>query len=107
MEYVNIFAYGELMKENVTLELIGGIPEKNSGKIYNFEKFFDEKIGYWGVRIKENSYVNGIILFNITSDELEIFDNYEDEGTYYSKNKTICRDLNGNNYESYVYVRLE
>jgi len=51
--------------------------------------------------------LDGIILFNITSKELEIFDDYEDDGTYYSKNKTICYDLNGKGYESYVYVRLE
>ncbi|WP_459201932.1 gamma-glutamylcyclotransferase family protein [Methanococcus sp. CF] len=107
MEYVNIFAYGELMKDERLLELINRIPERNSGKIINFEKFFDEKIGYYGVRLKENSLVDGIILFDISSKELEIFDNYEDEGTYYSKNKTICYDLEGKSYESYVYVRLE
>ncbi|WP_183547112.1 gamma-glutamylcyclotransferase family protein [Methanococcus maripaludis] len=106
MDYFNIFAYGELMKEEVLLELIGRIPEKNFGKIYNFEKFFDEKIGYYGIKSKENSSVSGIILFNINSTELEIFDDYEDEGIYYSKNKTICYDLKENSYESFVYIRI-
>ncbi|CAF29935.1 gamma-glutamylcyclotransferase family protein [Methanococcus maripaludis] len=107
MDYFNIFAYGELMKDEILFELINRVPEKNLGKIYNFEKFFDEKIGYYGIKPKENSSISGIILFNINSTELEIFDDYEDEGTYYSKNKTICYDLNGKGYESYVYVRLE
>ncbi|MBB6401691.1 hypothetical protein HNP92_000996 [Methanococcus maripaludis] len=48
MEYFNIFAYGELMKDERLLELINRIPEKNSGKIIDFEKFFDKKIGYYG-----------------------------------------------------------
>lgn len=62
---MNVFAYGELMKKERLNELINRIPEMKKGKIIGFEKFFDKSIGHYGIRKKENSVVEEIILFNI------------------------------------------
>ena len=104
---MNVFAYGELMKKERLKELINRIPEMKKGKIFGFEKFFDKSIGYYGVRKKEkeNSTVEGTILFDISEDELKIFDDYEDEGEYYFRTETIAYDDEGNKYKVFVYLR--
>ncbi len=125
----NVFAYGELMKKDRLMELINRIPEMKKGKIIGYEKFFDKSIGYYGVRKKEktekrknnkytgnsgnnkkiensvvDSVVEGIVLLNISKDELKIFDDYEDEGIYYFREKTMAYCEDGK-YEVYVYLR--
>ena len=102
---INVFAYGELMKKDRLKELINRIPEMKKGKIMGFEKFFDQSIGYYGIRKKENSVVEGIILFGISEDELKIFDDYEDEGEYYFREKTIVYCKDGKEYTAFVYLR--
>ena len=102
---INVFAYGELMKKDRLKELINRIPEMKKGKIMGFEKFFDQSIGYYGIRKKENSVVEGIILFGISEDELKIFDDYEDEGEYYFRRKTHAYDNEGNKYDVFIYIR--
>jgi len=102
---MNVFAYGELMKKERLKELINRIPEMKKGKIFGFEKFFDQSIGYYGIRKKENSTVEGIILFDISEDELKIFDDYEDEGEYYFREKTIVYCKDGKEYTAFVYLR--
>ena len=47
MSKYNVFAYGELMKKERLLELINRIPKMIKGRVYNYEKFFDETIGYY------------------------------------------------------------
>ncbi len=101
---INLFVYGELLKEEILLNLIKRIPLMENAKIVGYEKFFDEKIGYYGVRKKENSIVNGKILFNISNEELKIFDDFEDEGVYYFRKpaKIHCENKI---YDGYVYLR--
>jgi len=102
---MNLFVYGELMKDHVLLRLINRIPEKKRGKIKGYEKFFDPSIGYYGVRRKEGSEVTGFILLDITEDELKIFDYFEDEGELYRRVKTKAYDEDGREYEVFLYVR--
>ncbi|AEH06545.1 gamma-glutamylcyclotransferase family protein [Methanothermococcus okinawensis] len=105
---MNVFAYGELMKKDRLKELINRVPKMKKGKIIGYEKFFDKNIGYYGVKeeIKEKrKTVDGIILFDISEDELKIFDDYEDEGVYYLRRKTHAYDDEGNKYEVCVYIR--
>ncbi len=101
----NVFAYGELMKRERLLELINRVPKMIKGRVYNYEKFFDESIGYYGARKKEGSYIDGIILADITDKELEIFDDYEDLDVYYVREKTTAVDEYGNEYCVYIYLR--
>ncbi|AEF97246.1 gamma-glutamylcyclotransferase family protein [Methanotorris igneus] len=103
----NVFAYGELMKEERLKELINRVPKMKKGKIFGFEKFFDEGIGYYGIKKKEGSVVEGVILMDITEEELRIFDDYEDEGIYYFREKTKAYDEEGNEYDVYVYLRVK
>ncbi|XRO74992.1 gamma-glutamylcyclotransferase family protein [Methanocaldococcus sp. 28A] len=105
MKY-NIFAYGELMKKERLLELINRVPKMIIGRVYGYEKFFDETIGYYGARKKENSYIDGIILLDINDKELKIFDDYEDLNVYYIREKTVAVDENGKKYEVYIYLRI-
>lgn len=102
---MNLFAYGELMKDGVLLRLIGRIPEKKRGKIKGYERFFDYSIGYYGVRRREGSEVSGVILLGITEEELVIFDYFEDEGELYYRVKTKAYDENGEEYEVFLYLR--
>jgi len=107
MNFNNIFAYGELTKDERLFELINRIPKKFNAEIHGFEKFFDKKIGYYGIRKLEKSSVKGVILFEINSKELKILDEYEDEGIYYLKNETVAFDEFGKSHDVIVYVRLE
>jgi gamma-glutamylcyclotransferase (GGCT)/AIG2-like uncharacterized protein YtfP len=102
---VNVFAYGELMKKGRLLELINRVPKMIKGRVYGYEKFFDVTIGYYGARKKENSYIDGIILLNITDKELKIFDDYEDLDVHYIREKTIAIGEDGNKYDVYIYLR--
>jgi len=102
---MNLFVYGELMKDHVLLHLINRIPKKKRGRIKNYEKFFDPSIGYYGVRRKEGAEVSGFILLDITEDELKIFDYFEDEGELYHRIKTKAYDEDGREYEVFLYVR--
>jgi len=102
---LNIFAYGELMKDSVLLDLIGRIPEKKKGYIKNYEKFFDESIGYYGVRKKDGKIVRGIILKDISKEELKVIDKYEDEGDLYFRVKTPIYCDDGGVLDGFVYVR--
>lgn len=102
---MNLFVYGELMKDDVLLRLINRIPKKKKGKIKGYEKFFDYSIGYYGVRKKEGSEVSGIILLDITEEELKVFDYFEDEGELYYRVKTKAYDKDGREYEVFLYVR--
>ena len=102
---VNVFAYGELMKKERLLELINRVPKMIKGKVYGYEKFFDETIGYYGARKKEESYIEGVILLDITDKELEIFDDYEDLDVYYIREKTTVIGNDVNKYEAYIYLR--
>ncbi len=103
----NVFAYGELMKEERLKELINRIPKMKKGKVFGFEKFFDDIIGYYGAREKKNKFIEGVILFDITEDELKIFDDYEDEGIYYIRRETSAIDEEGNKYSVFIYLRKE
>ena len=102
---MNLFVYGELMKDEVLLRLINRIPEKKKGKIKGYEKFFDYPIGYYGVRRRKGSEVSGVILLNISEEELRVFDHFEDEGLLYHRVKTKAYDEDGNEYEVYLYIR--
>jgi len=102
---VNVFAYGELMKKERLLELINRVPKMIKGRVYGYEKFFDETIGYYGAKKKEGSYIDGIILLNITDDELKIFDDYEDLDVHYIREKTVAIGEYGNEYDVYIYLR--
>ncbi|ACV24797.1 gamma-glutamylcyclotransferase family protein [Methanocaldococcus fervens] len=105
MKKYNVFAYGELMKKERLLELINRIPNMIKGRVYNYEKFFDKTIGYYGAKKKEGSYIDGIILLGITDKELEVFDEYEDLDVYYIREKTIAVGENGKEYNVYIYLR--
>ena len=105
MSKYNVFAYGELMKKDRLLELINRIPKMIKGRVYNYEKFFDETIGYYGARKKEGSYIDGIILLDITDKELEIFDDYEDLDVYYIRKRTTAVSEDGRIYDVYIYLR--
>ncbi|GEM_PF-1855997 len=105
MSKYNVFAYGELMKKERLLELINRIPEMIKGRVYNYKKFFDETIGYYGARKKEGSYIDGIILLDITDKELRIFDDYEDLDVYYIRKRTTAVSENGEVYDVYIYLR--
>ncbi|HIP17329.1 MAG TPA: gamma-glutamylcyclotransferase [Methanothermococcus okinawensis] len=102
---MNLFAYGELMNDEVLLKLINRIPSRKKGKIKGYEKFFDNSIGYYGIRRKEGSEVSGIILLEISNEELKRFDEFEDEGEYYHRVKTKAYTDTGEEYEVFIYLR--
>ncbi|MCQ6254506.1 gamma-glutamylcyclotransferase family protein [Methanocaldococcus sp.] len=103
--YYNVFAYGELMKKDVLLKLINRVPKMIKGRVYGFKKFFDKSIGYYGAVKEDGSYIDGIILLGITEKELKIFDDYEDLGIYYIREKTISIGEDGKKYDVYIYLR--
>ncbi|ADG13644.1 AIG2 family protein [Methanocaldococcus infernus ME] len=102
---MNVFAYGELMKDKVLKTLIGKVPKKIKGRVYNYKKFFDNSIGYYGAKREEGSYIDGVILIDITPKELEIFDDFEDLNIYYIREKTKAIGEDGKEYEVYIYLR--
>ncbi len=101
---INIFAYGELCKDNILKSLIGRVPKKIKGKVFGYKKVFWDDIGYFGA-IKGNGEIEGFILLNISRDELKIIDDYEDLGIYYIREKTKAIGEDGKEYEVYIYLR--
>ena len=95
------------MKEEVLKQLIGRVPKIIKGRVYNYKKFFDKSIGYYGAKREEGSYIDGVILINITPEELKIFDDYEDLGIYYIREKTKAIGEDGKEYDVYIYLRVD
>ena len=93
------------MKDEILLILIDRIPNRKKGKIKGYEKFFDNSIGYYGIRKKENSEVSGMILFDISDEELKKFDDFENEGVHYHRVKTKAYLDNEEEYEVFIYKR--
>jgi gamma-glutamylcyclotransferase (GGCT)/AIG2-like uncharacterized protein YtfP len=83
-ETFNVFVYGTLMDKSRLNTLIKRTPDMHPAKVSGYRQFYDDSLGYQNAEKDDRSNVRGMVLMDITSQELRLLDHYEGmgEGSY-------------------------
>ncbi len=98
-----IFVYGTLSFGEIVSALLGRPLEGISGTITGFKRIRIKDKRYPGLVVTNSeSSVSGMVHTDITPEELELLDTFEDD--FYKKFKTEIKLENGNKIQALVYI---
>jgi gamma-glutamylcyclotransferase (GGCT)/AIG2-like uncharacterized protein YtfP len=103
----NVFVYGTLMDKARLQTLLKRVPDMHPAKVSGYRQFYDDSIGFQSAERDENSTIRGMVLMDITGQELISLDNYEGmgEGSYRrAKTRAFIMDKK-QQVESFIYVK--
>lgn len=77
-EKLNVFTYGTLMSENVLQVVLGRVPQREDGILHNYERRPIQGQVYPAVMHAPEKLVAGVVLHDLTAEEIIILDAFED-----------------------------
>mgnify|MGYP001084856298 CR=1 FL=1 len=97
-----LFCYGTLVFEKVILRLIGRVPESTAAVIENYARYRIADTDFPGIIPKPNERVRGILYQELTSNEMNILDDYE--GECFGREQVWIRNEEGRLERCWVYI---
>lgn len=107
LDIFNVFVYGTLMDKARLNTLLKRTPEMHNAKVTGYRQFYDETLGYQNAEQDERSNIRGMVLIDITGQELRLLDHYEGmgEGSYRrTKVRAFIMDRKSQ-VEAFMYVK--
>ncbi|EIE26750.1 AIG2-like protein [Coccomyxa subellipsoidea C-169] len=99
----NVFVYGTLMSEEVVAALIRRAPRQQPAKIRGYRRHRIKGFIFPAiVPAEESDEVNGLVLYGLNCEEMEVFDEFEGEEYYKTDATPILAD--GSQVDASVYV---
>jgi gamma-glutamylcyclotransferase (GGCT)/AIG2-like uncharacterized protein YtfP len=102
---VEIFAYGELLKDDVLTEVLGRIPPRRPAHLPHHRRVLDRDLGFYVVLPDAEGAVEGQVLGGLTPSDLERLDAFEGvgEGLYVRGVRDVL--VEGHSVAAHVYLR--
>mmetsp|Transcript_30212 Transcript_30212/g.55198 ORF Transcript_30212/g.55198 Transcript_30212/m.55198 type:complete len:151 (-) Transcript_30212:379-831(-) len=88
----NAFVYGTLMAEEVLNVLLKRVPDMKHASIHDFKRFKIKNQVFPAIIPSPGDVVKGMILLNLTDEELNVLDVYEDEEYYRDTVKPVLEE---------------
>ena len=103
----NVFVYGTLMDKARLNSLLKRIPEMHQARATGYRQFYDDSLGYQSAERDERASIRGMILMDITGQELISLDHYEGigEGSYRRMKTRVSVPETKQQVEAYIYVK--
>ncbi|BDA40600.1 AIG2-like protein D [Coccomyxa sp. Obi] len=99
----NVFVYGTLMSEEVVMTLIKRAPKQQPARIRGYRRHRIKGFIFPAIiPATESDEVNGLVLYDLSEKEMEVFDEFEGEEYYKADAVPILDD--GTQVEASVYV---
>lgn len=102
-ETADLFVYGTLMSDNHVRLILNRTVASEPVTLFNYMKVVPPGAFYFIVR-QRGSQVRGRLLKNLTLEELERLDGFEDEGNLYYRKTVVVRDQNDQRRRCMTYV---
>ena len=97
----SLFVYGSLIDAAHRAEIIGREVEATPATIEGFER---GRSRYWYLRRREGESTRGLILTNLTAEEIATLDRYEDVPTLYTREIVEVVGQGGTTVRCFVYL---
>lgn len=103
---VRLFAYGELCKPTVLVELIGRIPLAEPALLYGYRRELDRETGYYLATPRDGASIAGLLFEGFDAAQLLVLDRYEDVagGEYERRELEVELLISGSREPAFVYV---
>ena len=97
----DVFAYGDFLKDPVLRRILGRVPERVPAKLRGYRRFLDDLLGHYNLVHEDEDVVEGMLLLEITDDELIELDKYETEKY---RRRVVTVETAAGPSEAWVYV---
>ena len=103
---VRLFAYGELCKPAVLVELIGRVPLAEPALLHGYRRELVRETGYYLAIPRDGASIAGLLFDELGAAELLVLDRYEDVagGEYERRELEVERLISGSREPAFVYV---
>ena len=103
---MRLFAYGELCKPAVLVELIGRVPLAQPALLHGYRRELDRGTGYYVAIPRDGASIAGLLLDGLGAAELLVLDRYEDVagGEYQRRELEVELLISGSREPAFVYV---
>lgn len=103
---MRLFAYGELCKPAVLVELIGRVPLAEPALLHGYRRELDRGTGYYLAIPRDGASIAGLLLGGLGAAELLVLDRYEDVagGEYQRRELEVELLISGSRQPAFVYV---
>ena len=75
----DVFVYGEFLKDRILRRVLGRLPERVPAKLRGYRRFLDDVLGHYNLVHEDEEVVEGMLLLEITDDELIELDKFDTE----------------------------
>ena len=99
----DLFVYGTMLSDSHVKLILNRIPETEPATLCNYMKIVPPGAFFFVIR-QNGSQVRGRILKNLTPEEFERLDKFEDEGNLYFRKPVIVRERSGGRRRCMTYV---
>ena len=101
---VVLFGYGEFLRDEVLQTVLGRVPTKLPASLAGFKRVLEKSTGFFNVVPARRSVVEGIVLTDLSDEDLEKLDWFEEAAALYYRELHDVETTRGP-MKAWVYVR--